>query len=60
MVDMSPTTVTAPRRYVLVSRDDDAPVAETPVRRFRLARLDLARPPVEGGDRFAYLKRTYD
>ena len=60
MVGMSPQTVTAPRRYVLVNRDDDAPAPETPVRRFRLARLDLARPPVPGEDRFAYLKRTYD
>ena len=47
----------SPKRLILVS----APPAErrdTPIRRYRLARLP-AVPPA-GAGRFAHLKRTYD
>jgi hypothetical protein len=42
------------RRTVAGSRRD------TPVRRYRLARLRFDPPPASGASRFEHLKRTYD
>jgi hypothetical protein len=51
-VNLSPVT-----RLVLVA-DHRPPRSDAPLRRYRLARLDL-RPPA-GDDRFAHLRRVYD
>jgi len=48
---------------VLLVRDRRiAPAArrDTPIRRYRLARLRFDSPPSEGESRFDYLKRVYD
>ena len=41
-------------RNVAASRRD------TPIRRYRIARLRFDPPPAGGTSRFEYLKRTYD
>jgi hypothetical protein len=33
---------------------------DTPIRRYRLARLRFDSPPTDGPSRFEYLKRVYD
>jgi hypothetical protein len=50
----SKVLLVADRRTVPVSRRD------TPVRRYRLARLRFDPPPASGESRFEHLKRTYD
>jgi len=50
----SKVLLVADRRTVPGSRRD------TPVRRYRLARLRFDPPPTSGASRFEHLKRTYD
>jgi hypothetical protein len=53
-VSASKVLLVADRRPVSGSRRD------TPVRRYRIARLRFDRPPASGESRFEHLKRTYD
>jgi hypothetical protein len=53
-VSASKVLLVADRRTVSGSRRD------TPVRRYRIARLRFDRPPASGEWRFEHLKRTYD
>ena len=46
-------------RLVLIPDPRD-PGPSLPVRRYRLARLDLRHRPPANGDRFAHLKHVYD
>ncbi len=50
----SKVLLVADRRTVPESRRD------TPIRRYRLARLRFDSRPAEGESRFDYLKRVYD
>ena len=55
------TRLTTATRVLLVA-DRRAPAAsrDTPVRRYRLARLRFDSRPAAGASRFEYLKRVYD
>ena len=53
-VTASKVLLVADRRTVPVSRRD------TPIRRYRLARVRLDSRPAGGESRFDYLKRVYD
>ena len=53
-VSASKVLLVADRRTVPASRRD------TPVRRYRIARLRFDPPPASGESRFEHLKRTYD
>lgn len=50
----SKVLLVADRRAVPASRRD------TPIRRYRLARVRFDSPPAGGESRFDYLKRVYD
>jgi hypothetical protein len=50
----SKVLLVADRRTVPVNRRD------TPIRRYRLARLRFDSRPADGESRFEYLKRVYD
>jgi hypothetical protein len=60
MLDM--TRSITPSKVHLVADRRTAPETrrDTPVRRYRLARLRFDPPPADGQSRFDYLKRAYD
>jgi hypothetical protein len=60
MILAMPRPITASKVLLVADRRPAASSRDTPVRRYRLARLRFDSRPAAGESRFEYLKRTYD